>query len=159
MNYRTRNYPEAARLMDEQIVRYPGGLEVPAALYWRGRIYEDEERNFPQAVNYYRRLSDVYADYYYANLARQRLDVLGLSPPSRPHPRSTPPTSLPRPSSPAISPRTTPTSLRPASSPTPRSTSTSHPRSPPVPPPASGARSPRPKSSSPTASSPAPSSP
>ena len=77
MNYRIRNYPEAARLMDEQIVRYPGGLEIPAAIYWRGRIYEDEERNFPQAVNYYRRLSDVYADYYYANLARQRLAVLG----------------------------------------------------------------------------------
>ena len=86
MNYRTRNYPEAARLMDEQIVRYPGGLEVPAALYWRGRIYEDEERNFPQAVNYYRRLSDVYADYYYANLARQRLDVLGPQPAVAPAP-------------------------------------------------------------------------
>jgi soluble lytic murein transglycosylase len=86
MNYRTRNYAEAARLMDEQIVRYPGGLEIPPALYWRGRIYEDEERNFPQAVNYYRRLSDVYADYYYANLARQRLDVLGPQPAVPPAP-------------------------------------------------------------------------
>src|SRR5208283_4545385 len=76
----------AARLMDEQIVRYPGGLEVPAALYWRGRIYEDEERNFPQAVNYYRRLSDVYADYYYAGLARQRLAVLGPQPDVPPAP-------------------------------------------------------------------------
>jgi soluble lytic murein transglycosylase len=80
MNYRTRNYAEAARLMDEQIARYPGGIEIPPALYWRGRIYEDEERNFPQAVNYYRRLSDVYADYYYAGLARQRLAVLGPQP-------------------------------------------------------------------------------
>jgi soluble lytic murein transglycosylase len=66
--------------MDEQIVRYAGGIEVPSALYWRGRIYEDEEHNFPQAVNYYRRLSEVYADYYYANLARQRLTVLGTQP-------------------------------------------------------------------------------
>ena len=86
MNYRSRNYAEAARLMDEQIVRYPGGLEIPAALYWRGRIYEDEERNFPQAVNYYRRLSDVYADYYYAGLARQRLAVLGPQPAVPPAP-------------------------------------------------------------------------
>ena len=86
MNYRSRNYAEAARLMDEQIVRYPGGLEVPAALYWRGRIYEDEERNFPQAVNYYRRLSNVYADYYYAGLARQRLAVLGPQPAVPPAP-------------------------------------------------------------------------
>ena len=86
MNYRTRNYAEAARLMDEQIARYPGGLEIPPALYWRGRIYEDEERNFPQAVNYYRRLSDVYADYYYAGLARQRLAVLGPQPAVAPAP-------------------------------------------------------------------------
>jgi soluble lytic murein transglycosylase len=86
MNYRMRNYSEAARLMDEQIARYPGGIEIPPALYWRGRIYEDEERNFPQAVNYYRRLSDVYADYYYANLARQRLAVLGAQPAVAPAP-------------------------------------------------------------------------
>ena len=33
-----------------------GASEMPSALYWRGRIYEDEEHNFPQAVNYYRRL-------------------------------------------------------------------------------------------------------
>jgi soluble lytic murein transglycosylase len=80
LNYRTRNYSEAARLMDEQIERYAGGSEVPDALYWRGRIYEEEEHNFPQAVNYYRRLSDIYPDYYYANLARQRLAVLGTQP-------------------------------------------------------------------------------
>ncbi len=86
MNYRIRNYSEAARLMDEQIVRYAGGIEVPAALYWRGRIYEDEEHNFAQAENYYRRLAEVYADYYYANLARQRLVVLGAQPATPPAP-------------------------------------------------------------------------
>ena len=80
MNYRIRNYPEAARLMVEQIVRYPGGIEIPGALYWRGRIYEDEEHNFSQAVNYYKRLTSVYSDYYYANLARQRLMALGTQP-------------------------------------------------------------------------------
>jgi soluble lytic murein transglycosylase len=86
LSYRTRNYPEAARLMDEQIVRYAGGSEIPSALYWRGRIYEDEEHNFPQAVNYYRRLSDIYPDYYYAILARQRLGVLGTQPVTAPAP-------------------------------------------------------------------------
>jgi soluble lytic murein transglycosylase len=80
MNYRTRNYPEAARLMDEQIGQYAGGIEVPGAIYWRGRIYEDEEHNFGQAVNYYRRLTEIYPDYYYALLARQRLAVLGAQP-------------------------------------------------------------------------------
>ena len=86
MNYRTRNYSEAARLMDEQIQHYPGGQEIPAALYWRGRIYEDEEHNFPQAANYYRRLSSIYTDYYYADLARQRLVVLGAQPATPPAP-------------------------------------------------------------------------
>jgi soluble lytic murein transglycosylase len=76
MNYRIRNYSEAARLMDEQILRYGGGIEVPAALYWRGRIFEDEEHNFAQAANYYRALSTTYINYYYAGLARQRLAVL-----------------------------------------------------------------------------------
>ncbi len=77
MNYRLRNYPEAARLMDEQIQRYGGGLEIPSAIYWRGRIYENEEHNFGQAVNYYRTLSATYINYYYGDLARQRLKVLG----------------------------------------------------------------------------------
>jgi soluble lytic murein transglycosylase len=86
LNYRTRNYPEAARLMDEQIMRYAGGSEIPNALYWRGRIYEEEEHNFAQAENYYRRLSEIYADYYYANLARERLTVLGTQPTTPPAP-------------------------------------------------------------------------
>lgn len=77
MNYRLRNYTEAARLMDEQIQRYGGGIEIPSAIYWRGRIYEDEEHNLSQAANYYRALSAAYVNYYYGNLARKRLAVIG----------------------------------------------------------------------------------
>ena len=76
MNYRLHNYAEAARLMDEQIQGYPAGIEVPGALYWRGRIYEEQEHNFAQAVNYYRALTASYVNFYYALLARQRLNVL-----------------------------------------------------------------------------------
>jgi soluble lytic murein transglycosylase len=76
MNYRLHNYAEAARLMDEQIQGYSAGIEVPSALYWRGRIYEDAEHNFAQAVNYYRALTASYINFYYAALARQRLNVL-----------------------------------------------------------------------------------
>ncbi len=86
MNYRLRNYAEAARLMDEQIQMYPAGVEVSTALYWRGRIYEDEEHNFSQAVNYYRVLATTYTNFYYANLARERLKVLGMQPPVAPSP-------------------------------------------------------------------------
>ena len=77
MNYRTRQYTEAARLMEEQITRYPGGQEIPAALYWRARISEDEEHNIPQAVAYYRALTEVYTNFYYSLLARQRLTAIG----------------------------------------------------------------------------------
>jgi len=80
LSYRTRNYSEAARLMDEQIQRYPSGIETPSALYWRGRIYEEQEHNLSQAANYYRTLSDSFPNYYYALLARQRLDILGKQP-------------------------------------------------------------------------------
>jgi soluble lytic murein transglycosylase len=77
LNYRLRRYPEAARLMDEQIVSYPAGSEIPGALYWRGRLYEDQEHNFGQAVNYYKAVNAAYANSYYAILARERLAVLG----------------------------------------------------------------------------------
>jgi soluble lytic murein transglycosylase len=76
MTYRLHDYAEAARLMDEQIQGYPAGIEVPSALYWRGRIYEEEEHNFAQAANFYRALTASYINYYYAMLARQRLNVL-----------------------------------------------------------------------------------
>jgi soluble lytic murein transglycosylase len=76
MNYRLHNYSEAARLMDEQIQGYSAGTEVPSALYWRGRIYEEQEQNFAQAVNYYHALTASYINFYYAMLARQRLNVL-----------------------------------------------------------------------------------
>jgi soluble lytic murein transglycosylase len=76
MNYRLHDYAEAARLMDEQIQSYSAGIEVPSALYWRGRIYEEQDHNFAQAANYYRALTSSYINYYYAILARQRLNVL-----------------------------------------------------------------------------------
>lgn len=80
LNYRLRHYGEAARLMDEQILSYAAGIEAPTALYWRARIFEDEEHNPGQAANYYRALVSNYVNYYYAELARKRLTVLGKVP-------------------------------------------------------------------------------
>ncbi len=77
LNYRQRNYPEAARLMDEQITSYPAGDEIPGALYWRGRLYEDVEHNFGQALNYYTALNSNYVNSYYAILGRQRTAIIG----------------------------------------------------------------------------------
>ncbi len=77
MTYRMRRLPEAARLMEEQIERYPAGIEVPAALFWRARIYETEEANAPAAYAYYHTVSESYCNFYYAELSRRRMRVLG----------------------------------------------------------------------------------
>ena len=77
LNYRLRHNPDAARMFDEQITTYPGGQEIPGALYWRGRLYEDVENDFGQALNYYKTLNAAYVNSYYAMLARQRIAVIG----------------------------------------------------------------------------------
>lgn len=86
MNYRLRNYAEAARLMDEQVTRYGAGTEASSALYWRGRLYEDEEHDFARAAAYYRSVSTNYTNFYYADLSRKRLAVLGPQPEVSPTP-------------------------------------------------------------------------
>jgi soluble lytic murein transglycosylase len=86
LNYRMRHYPEAARLFDEQITSYPAGNEIPGALYWRGRLYEDIEHDFSQALNYYNKLNSAYVNSYYAILGRQRIAVIGQRDPAPPSP-------------------------------------------------------------------------
>lgn len=86
LNYRLRKNADAARMFDEQITFYPGGQEIPGALYWRGRLYEDVEGNFGQALNYYRALNGAYVNSYYAMLGRQRLAVIGTREPAAPAP-------------------------------------------------------------------------
>jgi soluble lytic murein transglycosylase len=81
LSYRMRRLPEAARLMDEQIQNYPAGVEIPGALYWRGRLYEEVEHKPEQAVNYYKVLDASYRNSYYAILGRARLAALGTQPP------------------------------------------------------------------------------
>ncbi len=77
LNYRLKQYSEAAMLMDQQIASYPGGKEIPGALYWRGRLYEQQEKRPAMAAAYYRTVIRVYQHYYYAAEAKQRLAALG----------------------------------------------------------------------------------
>lgn len=86
LSYRLRRYPDAARLMDEQIMSYPAGSEVPGALYWRGRLYEDVEHDLGQALNYYNALNTDYVNSYYAILARQRIAAIGQRVAEKPAP-------------------------------------------------------------------------
>jgi soluble lytic murein transglycosylase len=77
LDYQTGNYSDAARLIDEQLRLFPGGKEISAALYWRGRLYEDQEHKPEMAAAYYGVLSNAFEHYYYAQLARRRLLALG----------------------------------------------------------------------------------
>jgi len=78
LTYRMGKKEDAKRLFDEQLELYPASAEAPAALYWRGRMAEDEGDK-PLARAYYYKLSENYRYYYYANLSRGRLAKIGLA--------------------------------------------------------------------------------
>jgi soluble lytic murein transglycosylase len=66
---------EAKAEFEQQIALYPTSAEVPAALYWRARLAEEESES-AKARAYYEKLSGRYRNYYYGYLARQRLAKL-----------------------------------------------------------------------------------
>ena len=77
LNYRLGDKKIAAQLFDEQIERYPDDAHLSAALYWRGVVYQEYEKNPTAAAAYYKKLVESFHHYYYAALAQQRLAVLG----------------------------------------------------------------------------------
>ncbi len=66
---------EAKKEFEDQIALYPGSSEVPAALYWRARMAE-EDGEPAKARAYYQKLSERFRNYYYGDLARQQLKKL-----------------------------------------------------------------------------------
>ncbi|MHB1936129.1 MAG: transglycosylase SLT domain-containing protein [Acidobacteriaceae bacterium] len=77
LNYRLGDKKTAARWFDEQIARYPDDTHISAAIYWRGVVYQEDEKNPAAAAGCYRKLIGAFPQYYYAGLAQQRLDALG----------------------------------------------------------------------------------
>jgi len=71
LSLRSGKNDEAKRLFEEQIQKYPGGAEIPAALYWRARLAE-EDNDWNKAGIYYAALLQRYTNFYYAYLARPR---------------------------------------------------------------------------------------
>jgi soluble lytic murein transglycosylase len=63
---------DAEKGFEEQIELYPTSGEVPAALYWRGRLAEEDGEG-PKARAYYLKVSERFRNYYYGEQARQRL--------------------------------------------------------------------------------------
>lgn len=68
---------EAKVGFEEQIARYPDSNEVPAALYWRARLAE-EDGDASMAAAYYQKISERFRNYYYGALARDRAAKLQL---------------------------------------------------------------------------------
>jgi soluble lytic murein transglycosylase len=69
---------EAKQEFEQQIALYPSSAEVPAALYWRGRLAE-EDGDQAMARAYYQKVSDRFRNYYYGELARQQLKDLKVT--------------------------------------------------------------------------------
>jgi soluble lytic murein transglycosylase len=76
LTYRMGKKDDAKRLFEEQLSMYPNSAEVPNAIYWRGRMAE-EEGDKKLAHAFYQKLVENYRYYYYANLARERLPKVG----------------------------------------------------------------------------------
>ncbi len=85
--FRQGRTEEARQGFENQIALYPDSAEIPAALYWRARIAE-EENNPAMARAFYQKLSDRFRNYYYAEFGRQRLQALhstDVAPQDAPH--------------------------------------------------------------------------
>jgi soluble lytic murein transglycosylase len=79
LNYRQGLYGDAERIFDEQIHLYPSATETVAALYWRARLYETQDHNPTEAAANYRAIVRAYQHYFYAQMARARLNELGTA--------------------------------------------------------------------------------
>ena len=75
LTYRQNRPEEAKKYFDQQIEFYPASNEVPNAIYWRGRLAEDD-KNYGLARSYYLKLGDRYRNYYYGVAARKRLAAM-----------------------------------------------------------------------------------
>jgi soluble lytic murein transglycosylase len=75
LTYRQNRPDQAKKYFDQQIEFYPSSNEVPNAIYWRGRMAEDD-RDYGLARSHYLKLTDRYRNYYYGVSARKRLATM-----------------------------------------------------------------------------------
>jgi soluble lytic murein transglycosylase len=66
---------DAEKGFEDLIGLYPTSGEIPAALYWRGRLAEEDGEPV-KARAYYQKVSERFRNYYYGELARQQLKKL-----------------------------------------------------------------------------------
>lgn len=79
LSFRQGRVEDAKRGFESHLALYPSSPEVSAALYWRARLAE-EAGDTPRASAFYDKLSTRFRNYYYADLARQRMKLLPAPP-------------------------------------------------------------------------------
>jgi soluble lytic murein transglycosylase len=67
-----RRARDTAELLREQIERYPSSIQTGAAIYFLGRMAESR-KEFAAARACYTKIAELYPNFYYAGLARERL--------------------------------------------------------------------------------------
>ena len=76
LTFRLGNTEEAKELFEEQVALYPSSNQVPAAIYWRARLAE-EDKDLNKARVWYQKIVERFRLYYYGDLARQRIRAIG----------------------------------------------------------------------------------
>ncbi len=79
LTYRQGRTENAKEDFENQVMWYPDRPEVPAALYWRARIAEDEH-DYAMARAWYTKLGERFHNYYYGYLGRERLATAACRP-------------------------------------------------------------------------------
>jgi soluble lytic murein transglycosylase len=82
LTYRQGRTEEAKKEFTQHVRSYPASLETAAAVYWRGRIAENQN-DLPLARAWYAKVAERYRNYYYGHLAAERLAKIGVSPAAR----------------------------------------------------------------------------
>src|ERR1700722_18400281 len=72
-----RDPAQAESMLREHLTRYAASDQTSPALYYLGRIAESKS-DWPKARAYYDAVSNAYPNYYYAILARERLETSSL---------------------------------------------------------------------------------
>ena len=78
LSFRQGRSAEAKTEFEQQIELYPSSNEVPAALYWRARMAE-EDGDKAMATAFYQEISERFRNYYYGPLAREREQKLNYN--------------------------------------------------------------------------------
>ncbi|MBV9610098.1 MAG: transglycosylase SLT domain-containing protein, partial [Acidobacteria bacterium] len=85
LNFRLGRKEDAKTLFEGQVQIYPESTQVVPALYWRARVAEDEH-DYGKARAWYLKVVNRFRQYYYAELARERLKTLPADPPTEDDP-------------------------------------------------------------------------